>query len=143
MSTALISFSDFFSFSNSYSYSLFNKRSSTVFIISISSYFRKLYPKARAYIDCTLVQVSGTKNKEEQVLAYTDYKTMQAMKFLVACAPSGEIMMLSKCFLGGTPDGMTVLKSDLLKLLERQDKVLADKGTIYFTSKINCYLHTI
>ena len=63
---------------------------------------------------------------------------MQALKFLVACAPSGEIMMLSKCFLGGTPDGMTVLKSDLLKLLERQDQLLADKGkknTIHFISK--------
>ena len=71
---------------------------------------------------------------------------MQALKFLVACAPSGEIMMLSKCFLGGTPDGMTVLKSDLLKLLEKQDQLLADKGKkILFISsrKINCHLHTI
>ena len=72
--------------------------------------------------------MSGSNNKEEQVLAYTDYKTMLAMKFLVACAPSGEIMMLSKGFLGGTPDGMTVLKSELVKLLEKRDKILADKG---------------
>ena len=45
----------------------------------------------RAYIDCTLVQVDNSSNKEEQVLAYTDYKTMQAMKFLVVCAPSGGL----------------------------------------------------
>ena len=41
-------------------------------------------------------------------------------------------MMLSKCFLGGTPDGMTVMKSDLLKLLEKQDQLLADKGKKYY-----------
>ena len=43
-----------------------------------------------------------------------------------------EIMLVSKCFLGGTPDGMTVIKSEVLKLLQKGDQLLADKGNIFF-----------
>ena len=41
-------------------------------------------------------------------------------------------MLVSKCFLGGTPDGMTVIKSEVLKLLQKGDQLLADKGNIFF-----------
>ena len=55
---------------------------------------------------------------------------MQAFRILIICAPSGEITFMSKCFLGGTPDGTIVIKSGLLKLMEWGDDLLADKGEI-------------
>ena len=50
------------------------------------------------------------------------------MKVLLFCAPSGEIMFVSKCFMGGTSDVTTVLKGDVVKLIEFGDEFLTDKG---------------
>ena len=38
-------------------------------------------------------------------------------------------MLVSRCFMGGTSDSVTVLKGDCLRLLEKGDDVLLDKGT--------------
>ena len=53
---------------------------------------------------------------------------MDTMKILIVCSPAGDIMMVSPCFMGGTSDSMTVLKSYLLPCLEKGDDLLADKG---------------
>ena len=50
------------------------------------------------------------------------------MKVLLFCAPSGEIMFVSRCFMGGTSDVTTVLKGDVVKLIEFGDEFLTDKG---------------
>ena len=50
------------------------------------------------------------------------------MKVLLFCAPSGEIMFVSQCFMGGTSDVTTVLKGDVVKLIEFGDEFLTDKG---------------
>ena len=50
------------------------------------------------------------------------------MKILLFCAPSGEIMFVSQCFMGGTSDVTTVLKGDVVKLIEFGDEFLTDKG---------------
>ena len=47
-------------------------------------------------------------------------------------------MLVSECFFGGTSDGITVLKGDLLPLLEEGDDVLADKG-IFYENKLNSF----
>ena len=50
------------------------------------------------------------------------------MKFLVACAPSGEITFISKMFGGRTTDTEITIKSGFIHLVEAQDEIMGDKG---------------
>ena len=50
------------------------------------------------------------------------------LKFLIACAPSGDIMMISPVFGGHATDSEIVDKSRLVEYLYAGARVLADKG---------------
>ena len=53
--------------------------------------FRACFPKTRAIIDASEVECYAPGEPTKAVLLYSQYKSRHTFKFLVACAPSGEI----------------------------------------------------
>ncbi len=90
--------------------------------------FKALFPKTRCIIDCSEVYCEKPKSQKKHVLLYSHYKSHCTMKFLVACAPSGEIVFLSHAFGGRSTDAQITVKSGFLNLIERGDLIMADKG---------------
>jgi hypothetical protein len=50
------------------------------------------------------------------------------VKFLIGCAPSGEVTFISPTFGGRTRDTEITVQSGFLDLIEVGDVILADKG---------------
>ena len=90
--------------------------------------FRSLYPKTRCIIDCSETRCQRPGTVRERTLFYSNYKGGFTVKFLVACAPSGEITYISPGFGGRVTDCELTVQSGFLDLIEPGDLVLADKG---------------
>ena len=70
----------------------------------------------------------GQNTVKKQVQTYSNYKGRFTVKFLIACAPSGEITFISKGFGGRCTDTELTIKSGFLSHIEQDDLILADKG---------------
>lgn len=90
--------------------------------------FRGLFPNTRAIIDASEVECSSPSKPDQRVKMDSHYKSRFTVKYLVACAPSGEIMFVSKGFGGRTTDTEITVRSGFLQLIEPGDHILADKG---------------
>ena len=53
--------------------------------------FRALYPKTRCLNDCSEIRCERPGTVRQRTLFYSNYKSSFTVKFLVSCAPSGEI----------------------------------------------------
>ena len=73
--------------------------------------FQGLYPNTRAIIDASEIECERPNSTKKRVQTYSNYKGRFTVKFLVACAPSGEIMFISKGFGGRTTDTELTIKS--------------------------------
>ena len=65
---------------------------------------------------------------EQQVHMYSYYKGGYTAKYLIAVAPNGYTMFISKGFGGKTTDSDITVQSGFLSLLEPGDVILADRG---------------
>ncbi len=90
--------------------------------------FKALYPNTRAIIDCTEIECQRAPKVRQRVLTYSNYKSRHTVKFLLAIAPSGEVIFVSKVFGGRSTDTEITTNSGFLDLLEEGDVILADKG---------------
>jgi hypothetical protein len=90
--------------------------------------FKGLFPATRAIIDASEVECATTTCPTKNVKMYSHYKARMTIKFLVACAPSGEITFISKAFGGRTTDTEITVKSGFVDLVEPGDLIMADKG---------------
>ena len=59
---------------------------------------------------------------------YSQYKSRWTHKVLLACAPSGEIVFISKSYGGRVTDSELTVKSGFVNLVEAGDTIMADKG---------------
>ena len=98
--------------------------------------FRLLYPKTRAIIDCSEVECFTPNDPDLKVKLYSQYKKRFTMKYLIACAPSGEITFVSKMFGGRTTDTEICNKSGFVHLIESGDGILGDKGFPEFDTSV-------
>jgi hypothetical protein len=55
---------------------------------------------------------------DQEVLTYSNYKGGFTLKFLVAIAPHGDIIFMSRGYGGRTTDAQITVSSGFLKLLE-------------------------
>ncbi len=99
--------------------------------------FRGLYPSCRVIIDCSEIAIERPKKLEQRVLTWSNYKGRHTVKFLVGCAPSGEITFFSRTRGGRSTDAEITIDSGILNYIEVGDLVLADKGFPQIQSDLN------
>ena len=99
--------------------------------------FRELYPETRCIIDASEVECSRPPTPKARVQMYSSYKSRWTYKFLVSCAPSGELTFISKSFGGRCTDSELCVKSGFVKLVQEGDTVLADKGFPSIEARLN------
>ncbi len=99
--------------------------------------FKSLYPETRIIIDCSEIPCETPSRLKQRTLLYSNYKSRHTLKFLVGCAPSGEIMFISETFGGRTTDTEATIKSGLITLIEENDAILADKGFPHIEGGVN------
>ena len=91
--------------------------------------FRKHFPRTRAIIDASEIECSVPDDPTIRVKMYSNYKKRHTMKFLVSCAPSGEVTFVSRMYGGRCTDTELTIRSGFIHLIEPGDEILADKGT--------------
>jgi hypothetical protein len=99
--------------------------------------FCKDFPKSIAIIDATELRTETPCALALQSRLYSNYKSSNTLKGLVACDPNGTLLFVSKLFTGSISDNeltrqsgfLDVLK-DLLSIefLNEGDAIMADKG---------------
>jgi len=94
--------------------------------------FKSTFPECRCIIDATEVEIQKPSNVNEQVLTFSNYKGKFTMKFLVAVAPHGDIIFVSRGYGGRITDAQLSTSCGFLNYLESGDVVLADKGNRNF-----------
>ncbi len=99
--------------------------------------FRALYPHTRAIIDCSEIASERAGKIKQRVHLYSHYKSRFTLKFLVAIAPSGEIMFVSRTYGGRTTDTDITCNSGFLDLIEEGDVILGDKGFPVIEKNLN------
>ncbi len=99
--------------------------------------FRGLYPNCRVIIDCSEIAIERPKTLEQRVLTWSNYKGRHTVKFLIGCAPSGEITFISRTRGGRSTDSEITIDSGILNYIEVGDLVLADKGFPQIQSDVN------
>ena len=83
--------------------------------------FQERYRKTTCIIDCPAVYIEKPKNLHAQVCTWSDYKKHNTIKFFIAIAPSGYIMIVSDCYGGRATDQFICKNSGLYTFLEYGD----------------------
>lgn len=90
-----------------------------------------------AILDCTEVKIERPSSLVLQSQSFSNYKSTNTLKSLIACDPRGAIMFTSTLFTGSLSDKEIVQKSKFLELLKtlmshnylnKGDGVMVDKG---------------
>lgn len=99
--------------------------------------FTALFPTTRAIIDASEVECSRPPDPITRVKMYSYYKSRFTVKYLVACAPSGEITFVSRGFGGRTTDTELTVRSGFIHLVQPGDTIMADKGFPSIEARLN------
>ena len=91
------------------------------------SCFKPCYAKTVCIIDCSEVFIQRPTSLTARAQTYSNYKSHNTIKFLVAITPTGAVSFISKCWGGRVSDRHLTAHSDLLKYLKHGDLVLADR----------------
>ena len=101
------------------------------------SKYAEEFPTTFALLDCTEIRTTKPSSLKAQSQTYSDYKSGNTLKGLVACDPRGSVMFASMLFSGSMSDKEIFVKSgfqemltDLIRegYLKEGDGLMADKG---------------
>ncbi|KAK7486286.1 hypothetical protein BaRGS_00022456 [Batillaria attramentaria] len=95
---------------------------------TMPSDFQDMFPRTRVVIDCTELFTETPKSLVEQSMMYSHYKTHMAWKALIGVTPNGVVSFVSDLWGGSISDKQIVRKSEILRLCEKGDAIMADKG---------------
>jgi hypothetical protein len=108
-----------------------------VIIGKMTDQFQQNFPSTIAIIDATELRTEIPHSLALQSKMYSNYKSCNTLKSLIACDPSGSLLFVSKLFTGSISDNEIVKQCgfvDLLKslktygFLQENDAIMADKG---------------
>ena len=97
-------------------------------IATLPQCFKCRYNKVVCVIDCSEIFIQRSTALTARAQTYSNYKSHNTVKFLVAISPTGAITFVSKCWGGCVSDKHLTVKSGLLQHLIHGDLVLADRG---------------
>ena len=99
-------------------------------ITHLPACFKPHYSKAVCIINCSEIFIKRPTSLTARGQTYSNYKSHNTVKFLVAVTPTETVLFISKYWGGRASDQhITVIQnSGLLKHLKYDDLVLADRG---------------
>lgn len=90
--------------------------------------FKPKYSRTKCIIDCSEVFMQRPTSLSARAQTYSNYKSHNTVKFLVAISPTGAIIFVSKCWGGRVSDKHLTSSCGFLDKLMHGDLVLADRG---------------
>ena len=86
------------------------------------------YGTISAIIDCTEVQTERPTLDSANSMLFSNYKGRHTYKALIACTPGGTVSYISHVCGGDMSDVEVVRRSGLLDKIQKNDRIMADKG---------------
>ncbi|XP_039528263.1 uncharacterized protein LOC120479648 [Pimephales promelas] len=90
--------------------------------------FQRNYPRTTCIIDCAESAMQRATNHDSRSDTFSQYKSHNTVKYLVAVAPNGLIMFISDAYAGRSSDKFITMDSGFLDYLRAGDEVMADRG---------------
>ena len=90
--------------------------------------FKEIYPSVRVTIDCTEIFIEKPNSIKYQSQTYSNYKHHNTAKGLIGISPSAAVSFVSDLYSGRTSDTQLTKSCVILKLLEGNDSLMADRG---------------
>ena len=90
--------------------------------------FKELYPHTTALVDATEIRVNIPSSLLLQSQTYSNYKSTNTLKALIAISPAGHVTFVSSLYTGCISDTQLVERSGFLSLLQKGDEIMADRG---------------
>lgn len=90
--------------------------------------FKRKFPSVRTIVDATEIPIKRPGAPIAQQSTFSTYKNKSTVKVVVGATPGGLISYLSPAYGGSTTDRQIIERSELLKMLEPGDSIMADKG---------------
>jgi hypothetical protein len=90
--------------------------------------FKVRYANVQCIIDCFEIQIEKASNPVMQSRSWSQYKSCNTLKYLIACCPNGFISFISKGIGGRVSDKAITELSRFADILPPRAVVLADRG---------------
>lgn len=90
--------------------------------------FRSKFPTTRVIVDGTEIPIQKPSNPTAQRATFSTYKNRNTVKVIVGSTPGGLISYLSPAYGGSASDRQIIERSNLMRMCDPQDSVMADKG---------------
>ncbi|XP_062591937.1 uncharacterized protein LOC134253431 [Saccostrea cucullata] len=90
--------------------------------------FKLKYPGTTSIIDCTEIFIQKPRNPSAQAATWSNYKSHNTLKALVAIQPNGAFTFVSNLWSGNISDRKITELSGYLDKLQYGDEIMADRG---------------
>ena len=100
--------------------------------------FKPQYSQTTCIIDCSEIFIQRPTSLTARSQTYSNYKSRNTVKILIAISPTGAIIFVSKCWGGRASDKHITSHSGFLNKLIHGDLVLADRG-FDISEALACY----